>query len=162
MRKRETETESEGDRRGVEWGKGKRTKKREKSKRELFERMLIQCRKMIEYAHFLFPNGNLVKDHEWMIKLLVKKTLLELEYSHMFKSHTVLTNFKEDNIQWRDLAPPRLSGQIYYHWLWDKLVLYALWCDKKHTVFSSLVQMDHLKIIMKERLTNPVSGHFKR
>lgn len=67
--------------------------------------------KMIQYAHFAIPNGNSVKGHQWTLRLLGKK-LLESGYSHTFKTHTLFTNYKGENIQWRDLAPPQLSGQI--------------------------------------------------
>lgn len=54
------------------WWEREGGKERERSKREL-ERMLKQCRKMVEYAHFAIPNGGSIKDHQWILKLLGKK-----------------------------------------------------------------------------------------
>ena len=44
-----------------------------------------------------------------MLKLLGKKSQ---DIFTAFKTHPLFTNYKGGNVQWRDLAPPQLSGQI--------------------------------------------------
>lgn len=84
---------------------------KERSKGKLLQRMLIQCRTMIEYAHFTILNGNSVKDNQVMLKLL-SKYVLELEYLHSFEIHILFTNYKEK----------MLEGFVTYSRKWSNLI----------------------------------------
>lgn len=71
-------------------------RERKRSKGKLLQRILIQCRTMIEYVHFTILNCNSVKDNQVPLKLL-SKYVLELEYLHSFKIH-VIYQLKRENV----------------------------------------------------------------